>query len=368
MIDNQSESNESQADSISFSCANCGANLRFIAGTSMMRCNYCSHETAVPESLMPVEENNYAQMLVSLEKAAQVVEQVSIDCQQCGAVIEKLDRQLALTCPYCDSPMVSKGKTSSHIQTDAVLPFAINAKQAIPIFKRWLKSLWFAPNALKKYAKHTQKLNGMYTPYWTYDSDTLSSYTGQRGEDYYVTVTTTDHNGNRSFRRERRTRWYTACGRVNVDFNDVLILASTSLPEKYANALTPWDLDELKPYRDAYLSGYQAEHYQIGLRQGFDQAKNVMDEDIRNAIGRDIGGDRQRISTVHTRYDNIHYKSILLPVWVSAYRYKDKVYRFLINARTGEVQGERPWSYMKIAGAVLGIVALIGGVYYRFNA
>jgi hypothetical protein len=55
----------------------------------------------------------------------------------------------------------------------------------------------------------------------------------------------------------------------------------------------------------------------------------------------------------------VTFKHILLPVWLSAYRFKEKVYRFLVNARTGEVQGERPWSAWKITGTIVVILLLI---------
>ena len=54
---------------------------------------------------------------------------------------------------------------------------------------------------------------------------------------------------------------------------------------------------------------------------------------------------------------------ILLPVWLAAYKYRGKTYRFVVNGRTGRVQGERPYSAWKIAFAVLIglILALIAG-------
>ena len=61
------------------------------------------------------------------------------------------------------------------------------------------------------------------------------------------------------------------------------------------------------------------------------------------------------------------FKHTLLPVWISAYRYHDRTFRFLVNARTGEVQGERPYSWIKITLfvmlilAVVAIVAMISG-------
>ena len=74
---------------------------------------------------------------------------------------------------------------------------------------------------------------------------------------------------------------------------------------------------------------------------------------------RDIGGDQQQISSVNTRYDNITFKHALLPLWISAYRYQERVFRFLVNARSGEVQGERPYSVWKILILVLSIILAI---------
>jgi hypothetical protein len=42
--------------------------------------------------------------------------------------------------------------------------------------------------------------------------------------------------------------------------------------------------------------------------------------------------------------------------------YEQKTYRFLINARTGKVQGERPYSKIKIALAIAAGLIVIGTV------
>jgi hypothetical protein len=55
----------------------------------------------------------------------------------------------------------------------------------------------------------------------------------------------------------------------------------------------------------------------------------------------------------------ITFKHLLLPMWIASYRYHEEVYRFLVNARTGEVQGERPWSWAKITLLVFGMVTLV---------
>ena len=168
-------------------------------------------------------------------------------------------------------------------------------------------------------------------------------------------------------RQVRRTRWYPATGRVWVDFNDILVPASDTLPRKYVDELEPWDLPALTPYADEYLSGFQSESYTTDLRAGFNLAKDKMVPDIDSKIRWDIGGDEQRIHSKTTYYQNITFKYILLPVWISAYRFKDRTFQFLVNARTGEVQGERPWSWIKITLLVIFILALIGVIVYFAN-
>jgi hypothetical protein len=54
-------------------------------------------------------------------------------------------------------------------------------------------------------------------------------------------------------------------------------------------------------------------------------------------------------------------------VWLSAYRYNNKVFQFIINARTGEVQGERPYSAGKITLAVIAGIILAIILYSVFS-
>ena len=103
------------------------------------------------------------------------------------------------------------------------------------------------------------------------------------------------------------------------------------------------------------------------LNEGFDYAKQVMDGVIYRDIAFDIGGDHQRIHSVRTRHSHTTYKHCLLPVWSAAFRYHDQSYRFVINGRTGEVQGERPYSWWKISFAILMAVLLAGGIYYYLD-
>jgi hypothetical protein len=133
----------------------------------------------------------------------------------------------------------------------------------------------------------------------------------------------------------------------------VLVLASTSLPKKFTDALEPWDLSAMEPYSPEYLAGFRAEGYSIELQHGFTEARAYMDRVIERDVKFDIGGDRQRIHQLDTKLGDVTFKHVLLPVWLAAYKYRGKTYRFVVNGRTGRVQGERPYSAMKITIAII---------------
>jgi len=350
-----------------FKCQGCGADLEFDPKSGTQKCPYCGHEHAVARSEAEIEELDFQKVLAETSLEKETCSQKIVKCGDCGAESTLDPNVTSDECPFCGSPVVVHEGSEKKIRPQSLLPFKVEQKEAGDLFRKWLVGLWFAPNKLKHLARRDKPLDGMYIPYWTYDSNTTSYYTGERGVDYYTTETYTDSQGNTRTRQVRRTRWYSVSGCVWNSFDDVLVLASNSLPRKYADELEPWDLKNLTGYSEDYLPGFRTESYQVDLEEGFGRAKEIMDGSIRGSIRRDIGGDHQRIHSVSTQYDDITFKHILLPIWISAYRYNQKPYRFLVNGRTGEVQGERPWSWVKITLTVLAALSLLGGGYYAFS-
>lgn len=345
-----------------FPCPGCGADLIFSPGAAKMKCPYCGAKADCPTPKGLVLELDFESQLSSLESEAETTTVTEVNCEACAATNQLEANATSGECAFCGTPFVQQPKSANVILPQAVLPFSITRDKGINIFRTWIKGLWFAPSKLKEYARDIEKLKGLYLPHWTYDANTTTDYMGERGEYYYETEYYTDNDGNEQSREVQHTRWYPASGRVWVNFDDILVPASDTLPRKYVDELEPWDLNALIPYTDEYLSGFQSESYTTDLRGGFNIAKDKMAPEINSTIGRNIGGDTYRISSKQSYYENISFKYILLPVWISAYRFKEKTYQFLINARTGELQGERPWSFIKIILiilAVLGIIALI---------
>jgi hypothetical protein len=345
-----------------FPCGKCGALLTFTPGTQHLTCQYCGQENQIERHLDTIQEYDFHQALIELAQAKPAVEVAQIHCDACGAGFKFAGSVHAGECPFCGTPIVASPAQARPITPKSLLPFKITEQQAKQQFRHWLKGLWFAPNKVKKYTDDDAKLMGVYIPYWTFDSATETTYLGARGDVYYVSQEVQVERDGRIFTEIRQIpqiRWTPARGRVQRFFDDVLIGASKSLPRQIVDQLEPWDVANLVPYDESYLSGFSSEYYQVNLDQGFDEAKRKMDNVIYQDIAFDIGGDQQRIDQRNTTHNHTTYKHCLLPVWSAAFRYQQKAYRFVINGRTGQVQGERPYSYWKIAFAViLGVVVL----------
>lgn len=353
-------------------CAQCGADLRYAPGQTELKCNFCGHQqqiatTSAKSKARALGELDLARGLADDLPSAASEEVRSTSCPNCGAVVEFQGATHATECPFCATPVVVDTGSHRHIKPQALVPFTLTEAESRVALVRWLGGLWFAPSSLLEYTRKGRAMAGIYVPFWTFDADTASRYTGQRGEHYYETRTVTVTVNGKSEQREERvqkTRWYPASGNVARQFDDVMVMASTSLPERLGNDLTPWDLTALEPYNADYLAGFQAEGYTVLLAQGHGKARGVMAEVISDDVRRDIGGDEQRIDNVNTRFDDETFKHILLPVWMAAYKYGGKSYRFLVNGQTGEVQGERPYSWWKIGFAIVLVMAIVVGAIY----
>jgi len=342
--------------------------MRFAPLTGVLTCDHCGATADVADATPwkgAIRELDFRTALDARLPEAEIEETRVLSCESCGAQVEYDEKLHSKECPFCATPVVTGTGPHRHIKPRALLPFALDEDAARAAMNEWLGRLWFAPNGLQAYARKGRRMQGIYVPYWTFDADTRSSYRGERGTAYYTTKTVV-RNGKRQTVRVRRIRWRPKSGRVARFFDDVLVLASRSLPRRFAEALEPWDLAALEPYRPDYLAGFRAEGYTVELHEGFTLAREKMDAVIRRDVKFDIGGDAQRIHAVETTVSDVTFKHVLLPVWLAAYKFRGKSYRFLVNGRTGRVQGERPWSAWKIALAVLLGLILAGAVGYVF--
>jgi uncharacterized CHY-type Zn-finger protein len=344
---------------INYTCPGCGAPLKYSPITGTLKCEFCQREVPIEGAGTPIEEHDLHSALATLDHAPNQEITKEITCPKCGSGFTLDPFAVSTNCPYCGTPTITDFVNDIH--PESILPFRIRQSEAQDAFARWIGSLWFAPGELKHLVDTDKSLTGYYLPWWTYDADTLTDYTGQRGDIYYVTVQkrmVVDGKEQLVTVQEPRIRWTHVAGRVQRWFDDVIIRASQGPSRKILDALEPWSAEVLVPFDPKYLSGFESEEYTIGLENGFERARVKMDNVIRSDIRRDIGGDQQQIAHMQTHYRNVTYKNVLFPIWMTHFTYKGKAYYYAINGQTGRITGERPYSRTKIIALAIGVMGL----------
>ena len=341
------------------SCASCGAELRYKPGSQHVVCAYCGYEEFIEHTKSSFEELELRHYLEVVGNHAHTESIELLHCKNCGANQHVEENYKSLHCVYCGEPLIREDMSrEGWILPGALVPFQFDRKHAQKLFKKWVAKLWFAPDKLKKAALDPGAIHGIYLPYWTFDAQLSARYEGQRGDYYYETRMVRTKKGMER-RQVRKTRWTHAAGEVSGFVDDILISASNSTKREVPQNISSWDTKTLVPFHTDYLSGFVTEKYTVSLKEGhrrsFEKAKDI----AYNWIRRDIGGDTQRIHHADINLSEETFKHILLPIYLSAYRFKNKEYAFFINGQTGLISGTRPYSFWKIFLLVLLIIVVV---------
>ena len=352
-----SERTEKETDK---KCPNCGATIVFDPASGMMHCDYCGYSCELPKA---EDGNEICEMdfesALHTESFNWGEQKKEVQCKQCGAVTIYDALETAAVCPFCGSTSVMPAATNNTIAPGAVCPFAVTKEQAGERFTNWLKRKWFAPRKAKKSAS-PEAFQGVYLPYWTYDAQTTSNFSGRVGYD------------KQEKDRDGKTRtvidWDNVTGIYQEFFDDVTIMASKRQTDSGVRACGPFDFSKLIPYSPQVVAGFVAERYSVGLKEGWEQAQGIIKSRLNSNIGSYM---RKRWHADHTEairfstlYSNITYKYLLMPVWISSFKYKDKIYQFAVNGQTGKVGGKSPVSAWKVIAFIAALIGLFVGLYF----
>ena len=294
---------------------------------------------------------------------ASLISQNNLVCDYCETQVLSLENTEEQSCPNCGYLLPNHPITDDQqYEPSHYLPFSIEKTEAKAMFKEWVNRRWFLPNDFKDSIIDYKHFRGHYIPSWLFDLYVYTSYRGERGEDYTEYESYTEWEDGKRVRKTRsvtKTRWYCARGSFKEQFYNERITAVYNLPSKLIEKLEPWDLSQLRPFSPTLVNEHSIEKYQIDLQEARQEAMDYTESKIKRLVRHDIGGDDQRIHHIDNDFERIDCKLILLPVYVSTYSFNGETYRFLINANTGEIQGERPYSVIKIAiASVIGILLL----------
>lgn len=342
-------------------CPQCGGVMDFDPATGNLKCPYCDYEEKIKieeEAPLKAEELDFS-TAEDMANRNWGVETKTVLCKACGAESIYDVLQTSAVCPFCGSNQVMEAGDKETMAPGGVVPFNISDKEAADLFKKWIKRKWFCPKLAKESAK-PKRFNGIYLPYWTFDADTYSNYKGEYGIDH----TRTDKEGHTHV----ETNWYRTSGTYSEFVNDELVIATRNHDTEMLNKIEPFDTENNKAYKPEYVAGFVAERYSVGLKDAWSTAVSSIKQKLRDNISRKIrkqqNADHVRNLKISTNFSNVTYKYLLLPIWVSNYKYKDKVYQFMVNGQTGKVAGKTPISVIKVLLTIAAVIALVVLLYY----
>lgn len=335
-------------------CPNCSATVEYDPATRGMLCAFCGYKKTLPapESEQSVSEIDFSQA-DRTESFNWGAEKKVVICKNCGGEEIYDALETAAVCSFCASTNVMPAAGANSIAPGGVCPFIVSGDKAGGLFSKWLKGKIFTPREAKRSAR-PEAFRGVYLPYWTFDTYTTSTFNGSAGYnrmvkkgDTYIT----------------ETDWKNVSGIYQEFINDYSVVATDRDENSMVRRAEPFDFKQLVPYRPELLAGFGAERYSVGLKDAWTKAqegiRSILRGNIVTHIRKTWHADEGRVSSFSTEFGRITYKYILLPVWLSTFSYKGKVFQFVVNGQTGKVGGKAPISPIRVVIAILIVIAII---------
>ena len=346
-------------------CPNCGATVVYDPATLAMTCHSCGYQRQLPkpeETASDIEEIDFT---TATQRASIDWGQArkSLTCKNCGATTVFDATDTAACCPYCGSTQVMPvDDQADAMAPGGVVPFEISQEKASQLFKSWLKGKFFAPGAAKKSCE-AKSFNGVYLPFWTYDSQTTSPYNVRLGYRHERT--------NSKGETETYYEYKDFSGIYEKFVDDELVYASKKTDNPYINAVKNFDFKKLRPYSPEFIAGFMAERYTVGLDDGWQIAK----QQIKNTLNSEIGSYEKKLRhadtvdklSFSTDFAKVTFKYVLAPIWISNYRFNGQVYNFVVNGQTGKVAGKSPVSVPKVIATIVAAIIAFIIIYLLLN-
>ena len=330
-------------------CESCGSNMSFDPNTQKLRCVHCGSLKEIKSDLVRErdiltafsQDNRWDEKDVSVFR-----------CENCGAKVVLQINETAKMCPFCGTSHVAKLNELAGIKPNGLLSFAFDEQKALQLSKDWAKKRFFAPRKFKKNL-NLQNVNGIYSPCFTFDSNTFSQYHGRIGKTHTRVV-----GSGKNRRTQTYIVWRNISGTHSTSFDDVLISAGSRLGQDKLDKISPFDTNYGKEYEQSYLLGYVAYHYDRDIEECWDIAKKRIDDNVKKQILSNYVYDHVDYLNVSTVHENVTYKYVMLPIYVGNFNHKKKLYNFFVNGSSGKVWGKYPKSIFKIALTVFGALAI----------
>ncbi len=354
---------------VNYKCPNCGAPLKYNPEKDNFSCEFCFSEfdTKTIQDLYQEKEEQESKAEQAEKEAQQrksdgtdtEEDAVVYNCPSCGAVVVTTASTAATTCFYCQNPVVLGGRLSGEFKPDRIIPFALSKENAIQKFLDMCKKKWFLP---KDFAgkKQFEKFNGVYFPYWYVDEQKQAnlSAVGKKIRTW--------RTGDKEY---TETKTFRIIRSGDIIIKNVFERALKGEDREMLQSVHPFDLTKSKDFEMSYLSGFQAEKRDLERAD----VQQTVEQRMHNYAEQALKETTEGYSVITTESFNEKtelesWNYTLLPVWVTTYKYQDKILMYAINGQTGKTYGKLPISKGKLAilfaAVTLGLFALglLGGM------
>lgn len=266
----------------------------------------------------------------------------NFQCDGCGASMSYDASARNLRCPFCGSQALQPQKDSQVLAPQRVVPFRIPQQEAQTILRKWLGHSFWHPGDLARIAT-IETMRAVYVPYWVFSAHTLTYWTADTNEVPYTA----------------RAKWRPVSGEHRGRYAGLLIGASSVLSPQETQAICPFDLALGVPPDQVDLENAVFEQFRVQRRYARPLAQQGLEASEINACRAYVPGQSRNVR-VNVRIEGLNSEPILVPVWIMAYRYQDRVFRFLINGQTGQATGDAPsdWKKPALIAVALGVIVL----------
>ncbi len=356
--------NMAKDSTVTYKCLNCNAGLVFDAAKQTFHCEFCLSD--FDEGAITGAKSQSETIKNSVENDEFAGHMLEYHCPNCGADIAADESTAADYCYYCHNPVVLTGKLSGQMKPHKIIPFKFDKTAAEEKFLKYASKRWFVPKRFFS-KEQTEKIAGVYFPFWVTDADTESNMQAK------ATKIRVWRLGNMEY---TETSKYDIFRRGDIHFEDIVTSAFSEENKKMLEGILPYPSDSLISFTMPYLLGFHAKKRDIEREAISGEVRKRMNTYAEQLLRGTVNG-YTAVTNIQTNIDikNSNWDYTLMPLWILTYikkgktKEKDKIYTFAMNGYTEKIYGELPISFAKIGilfGSVIvgatAILSLMGGL------
>ena len=340
-----------------YKCKNCGGPVKYSATLGKFNCEYCN---------TVYSEDEVKALTLLSEREDVVVDAVNGDyveyhCPSCGANIVTDETTVATNCYYCNNPIVMSGKLESSQMPTKVIPFRVDKKKALESFESWIKTKKFVPKSFFNDKQEIEEINGVYFPYWLYNTNVLVDIDREGSRTY----TRTEGDYRVTYRKDFRI-----VRKGDIDVKNLPKLALAKSNKVLVESVYPFDFNNAINFDSSYLSGFVAEKKDIEKEALMNSIEDDVYKYSTKVVRDSMTGESVNVVNNDFTIGQGSFEYAMLPVWAISYNDRDsnKHFFFSVNGQTGKVVGKLPIDNAKLylSGliAILPLFLIINAILY----